>query len=239
MGFHRLKRSPRLWQTRARLSTRLRCSGRPASGTGAASCSNAAACGSIPVSCARMAPTAAGQGAGEPGVQEQQAPAPRQHVFDGAGVFAGARRSGPSPRSGRPPSSRSAPGSAAHRRPPRCHTNAGPGAALMRGAAPGTASPPTKRQVGGHSGRARSSKGLSEAFFQHVLGHRPVGGPLAAGHRDQAAAADQHRVFAAERLGVVAVFALRLDQRPQADPQAADVGRAAAPASDSAPTRSG
>ena len=37
-----------------------------------------------------------------------------------------------------------------------------------------------------------------KTFFQYILGHRPVGRPFAASHGDQATAAHQHRVLAAD-----------------------------------------
>ena len=88
----------------------------------------------------------------------------------------------------------------------------------MRGRAAAGAVPADQYQVGGHSRPMPFPETLFEALLQDVFGHGPVGGPLAAGHGDQPAAADQHRVLAAEPLGVVAVVALRLDQRPQARP---------------------
>ena len=82
---------------------------------------------------------------------------------------------------------------------------------------------PDKCQVGGHSSRGPLQQTLVEAQFEHIFGHGPVGRPLAAGHCHQPAGAGQHRVLAAQRLGVLAAFALWFHQGPQADPHAADI----------------
>ena len=147
----------------------------------------------------------------------------------------GGRQSAPWPRVRPPPSCTSAPGKAAPRRlaaigmQPRGIADAG----ALR---PGHAVAADQQQVGGHSRLVALPAGAFEALLQHIFGHGAVGGPFAAGHRDQAAAADQHGVLAAQALGVVAVVVRRLDQRPQADPDASDVGAASAPGSDSGPT---
>ena len=78
-------------------------------------------------------------------------------------------------------------------------------------------------QIDGDAGRTRVDQRLGGALRQHVFGHGAVGGPLAAGHRDQPTAADQHRVLAAQALGVVALVVWRLDQRAQADPDTLDI----------------
>ena len=59
---------------------------------------------------------------------------------------------------------------------------------------------------------------------KHVLGHGTVSRPLAARHRDQAAATEQNRVFAAQAFGVGTGIIRRLDQRAQANPDAFDIG---------------
>ena len=81
-----------------------------------------------------------------------------------------------------------------------------------------------QRQVHGDTRGALLHQLVVHTVRQHVFGHGAVGGPLAAGHGDQAAAADQHGVFAADGLGVGALFFGRLDQRAQAHPDAFHVG---------------
>ena len=163
-------------------------------------------------------PTSAASEAASAGVQEQQADAPGQHVLDRARIF----MAGGEAHHGRgQAAAQMALGGRAGRRPRpasvpyRCR----PGAALMEVAGGPGRGAPDQRQVSSHSGRRPRQQPGIEALLQHVLGHGAVGRPLAAGHGDQAAAAHQHGVLAAERLGRLAVVALRLDQRPQARPR--------------------
>ena len=75
-----------------------------------------------------------------------------------------------------------------------------------------------QRQLRRHAARATRQQAARHGAVQHVLGHRAIGRPLAAGDRDQARAADDDGVLAGHGLRVLAVLARGLDQRPQADP---------------------
>src|SRR5258706_1600611 len=73
------------------------------------------------------------------------------------------------------------------------------------------------------AGVARRQEAVRHGEGEDVLGHRAIGGPLAAGHAHQARALDPDRVLARERLRVVAGFVLRLDERAQPDPDRAHI----------------
>ena len=70
------------------------------------------------------------------------------------------------------------------------------------------------------------SRARSAAWFTRVLGHVPIGGPLAAGRGEQAGGVDVDRVIARERGGELAVAAL--DQRTDADEHASTSARVGA-----------
>ncbi|MNL02291.1 hypothetical protein D3C87_1227920 [compost metagenome] len=78
-----------------------------------------------------------------------------------------------------------------------------------------------QRQIG-RAARRRAQQLALDRRFHHILGHLAIGGPLAAGDRDQARLRHQNRMFARQRRG--GRLASRLDQRPQPGPDAGHVG---------------
>jgi hypothetical protein len=177
---------------------------------------------------------------GQPGVQEQQAER-RASTSSTVRAYSWRAANRTMASVSPPPSSRLRTRATAATAAARCRSCAAPGGAdgWPDGHLPGPSPRPTASRWSLPPPASQQAVPFCQSISpEHILGHGAVGGPLAAGHRDQAAAADQHGVLAAQALGVVAVVVLRLDQRPQADPDAATSARVGR-ASDSAPIRPG